>query len=183
MRIMGGRMKGRPIRCPRESVVRPVLGRLRESLFSALGDLRGLNVLDLFAGVGTLGFESISRGAVSATFVERDGLAVRYLRRNIVDLGIEECARVYSMDVYRFLGRLRARPAAYDIVFADPSYHQGDAERIVSTLAGLPGIASLIVVKHSFREELPIQRQSHEPLRILKRGDDRITILRGGMPL
>jgi len=173
-------MKGRRILCPRGDRVRPVLGRLRESLFSLLGDLDGLFVLDLFSGVGSLGLESLSRGATFATFVERDGAALSYLRRNITNLELEEVARIHSRDVFEYLDGLERSDSNFDIVFADPQYGQGDIVRLMDRFTRIPWIASMIVIKHYVGEEPGNLWQGAKPLRVLKRGDDRITVLRGG---
>ncbi len=180
MKITGGRFRGRTIHCERGSNIRPVLGRLRESLFSLLGSLDGLTVLDLFAGIGTLGMESISRGALFATFVEKDRAALRCLERNIRDLGLQEATKVYRMDVHDYLNSLNGGSIAYNIVYADPPYDLGEVGRLMEFFSGNPWIASIIVLKHSVREESEGLWRGGRPLRVLSRGDDRITIFGGG---
>ena len=69
MRVVAGDFKGRRLQAPRGSRTRPTADRVREALFSILGDVNGLRVLDLYAGSGALGIEALSRGAVAATFV------------------------------------------------------------------------------------------------------------------
>ena len=92
-----------------------------------LGDVSGARVLDLYAGSGALGIEAISRGAESATFVERDRHALAALRRNLDAVGVD--ARVIARDVGRFL----ARPeGTFDLVFCDPPYD--DAPRVAAAL-------------------------------------------------
>jgi 16S rRNA (guanine966-N2)-methyltransferase len=180
MRIMGGRLRGRVLRCPRGNRVRPVLGRLRESLFSLLGDLDTLVVLDLFSGVGSLGLESISRGARFATFVETDGNALRALRENIRQLKLEALTCVHPGDVYDYLRQAAVEAGRFDVVFADPPYGHGDLSRLADRFDALRGMASLLVLKHSAREEMGPLPPGVEPLRVLRRGEDRITILKGG---
>jgi len=93
---------------------------VREALFSILGPLDGARVLDLFAGSGALGLEALSRGAASATFVERAPAALRALRENVADLGAD--AEVVAADARAHLRAARARGAQYDLVFLDPPY-------------------------------------------------------------
>lgn len=170
-------MRGRSLHCPGGPGVRPVLGRLRESIFSLLGRLDGLVVLDLFAGVGTLGLEAVSRGALRATFVERNPAALASLRRNLASLGVEERSTVVAGDVHRFL---RGRMEPFDVTFADPPYDRGEITPTMGALSEWPGASSLFVIKHSVREDAGEQWRGFVRIRVLGRGDDRVHILRGG---
>ena len=88
MRVIAGRHKGRRLIAPKGAKTRPTSDRVREALFSILGELGGERVLDLFAGSGALGIEALSRGASHGTFVDSDVAAVRAVRQNIARLGI-----------------------------------------------------------------------------------------------
>lgn len=117
MRIIAGDAKGRRLGRP-PSGTRPFMDRNREALFSSLGsDIVGVRVLDLFAGVGTLGLEALSRGAGSATFVERGPAAVAILRENIRRVGLG--GTVVAADVMDFL---EGASEMYDLAFVDPPY-------------------------------------------------------------
>src|SRR5215831_19345452 len=105
MRIIAGEHRGRTIAAPPGLTTRPTPDRVRGALFSALesrlggpGSLEGVRVLDLFAGSGALGLEALSRGAMSATFVERDRSALRALHDNIASLKVIDRARVLTED-------------------------------------------------------------------------------------
>src|ERR1700690_339661 len=99
MRVIAGRLGGRRLKAPKGTATRPTSDRVREALFSMLGDIEGTNVLDLFAGTGALGIEALSRGARRATFVERDASVVRILSANLEDLEIsQEAAEVRRTD-------------------------------------------------------------------------------------
>ena len=129
MRIVAGDFKGRRLHAPRGARTRPTADRVREALFSMLGDVSGARVLDLYAGSGALGIEALSRGAESAVFVERDPQAVAALRRNLEAVGAAK-ADVRRRDALRFL----ARPeGTFDVVFCDPPYD--DAPRLAGALA------------------------------------------------
>ena len=118
MRVVAGEFKGRRLQAPRGRRTRPTADRVREALFSILGDVSGMRVLDLFAGSGALGIEALSRGASDAVFVDSDARAVAAIRRNLDAVGVR--AEVHRRDV---LGFLRAPAGApYDVVFADPPY-------------------------------------------------------------
>ena len=118
MRVIAGELGGRRLQAPRGAATRPTAGRVREALFSMLGPLDGARVLDLFAGSGALGIEALSRGAGSATFVERAAPALAALRANVDALGLQQRARVLERDA---LAALRGG-GKYDLVFLDPPY-------------------------------------------------------------
>ena len=118
MRVIAGRHKGRRLHAPPGA--RPTSDRVREALFSILGDVGGAEVLDLFAGSGALGIEALSRGAARATFVDDGEAAVRAVRRNLEGLGAD--ADVRRAGAVRFLGGARRAGRQYDLVFLDPPY-------------------------------------------------------------
>ena len=77
MRITGGELRGRSIKCP-DGVIRPAMDRMRESLFAILGDLSGKSFLDLFSGSGTIAIEAVSRGASHVELVEKDKIKIQF---------------------------------------------------------------------------------------------------------
>ena len=132
MRVVGGKLRSRPLAGPKSNAVRPTSDRLREALFNILmhsyGDpVTGARVLDLFAGTGALGIEAISRGAAYALFVD-DGVEARaLLRDNVETLGLGGVTRIFRRDATR-LGP--AHPIeAFSLVFLDPPYGKGLAEK------------------------------------------------------
>jgi 16S rRNA (guanine966-N2)-methyltransferase len=122
MRVIAGRFGGRTLVAPPGASTRPTSDRVREALFSILGDIADMAVLDLFAGTGALGIEALSRGATSATFVEQARPALRALRKNLDDLGLDPKARVLPMAVERALSSMPWGKGAFDVVFMDPPY-------------------------------------------------------------
>jgi 16S rRNA (guanine966-N2)-methyltransferase len=132
MRVVGGRLRSRPIAGPKSDSVRPTSDRLREALFNILthsyGDpVAGARVLDLFAGTGALGIEAISRGADYALFVDEGVEARALLRDNVASLGLGGVARIFRRDATR-LGP--AHPLdPFSLVFLDPPYGKGLAEK------------------------------------------------------
>ncbi len=125
MRVIAGRHGGRRLAAPRGRATRPTGDRVREALFSILGDLGGLRVLDLFAGSGALGIEALSRGAASAAFVDSSVASVRTVRANLTALGIE--AETHRRDALAFLREASAGSRQYDLVLLDPPYREADA--------------------------------------------------------
>lgn len=125
MRILSGRYKGRRLLSPPSgSEARPITGRVKKSLFDMLGErLAGSAVLDLYCGTGTMGLESLSRGARRCWFAERDKRVVSRLRRNIEALGAAGACTVWQGDVTRRLvGWLGEVDEAIDVAFVDPPY-------------------------------------------------------------
>lgn len=124
MRITGGKARGIPLKAPKGDGTRPATDRLRESVFSSLaGSIEGCKVADLFAGTGSYGLESLSRGAASASFFETDRAALTCLQQNVRAV-LRSCdldtsaAKVVARDVFS----LDVNSPAYDLIFLDPPY-------------------------------------------------------------
>jgi 16S rRNA (guanine966-N2)-methyltransferase len=128
VRVVAGEFRGRRLAAPRGVLTRPTADRVREALFSMLGDVTGARVLDLYAGSGALGIEALSRGAESAVFVERDARAAAVIERNLASLGLDQ--QVVRQDAVRFLAR---HAGIFDLVFCDPPYDS--ASRLAGPLA------------------------------------------------
>jgi 16S rRNA (guanine966-N2)-methyltransferase len=129
MRVVGGEFGRRRLVAPRGRATRPTSDRVREALFSILGDISGASVLDLFAGSGALGIEALSRGAAHATFVDDADPARAAIKQNLEVLGLEDRATLINAS-------LRTAPlpgGPFDLVFADPPY--GDAGDLGPLLA------------------------------------------------
>jgi 16S rRNA (guanine966-N2)-methyltransferase len=140
MRVIAGRYRGRRLVTPTGRATRPTAERVREAIFSILEPLDGLEVLDLFAGSGALGIESLSRGARRVVLVERSAVAIEALRANLraLDLGREQAA-VRRLSARGALRAARERGETYDLVFLDPPY--GQAAKLAGELSvTLPGV-------------------------------------------
>jgi 16S rRNA (guanine966-N2)-methyltransferase len=125
MRVVAGELGGRRLVAPRGWKVRPTSDRVREAIFSALGDVSGTRVLELYAGTGALSIEALSRGAAHATLVDRD---TRPALGNVQNLGLDDRIDLIRSDVLRWLeSQARAtssdeRATSYDLIFLDPPY-------------------------------------------------------------
>ena len=123
MRIIAGTARGRKLASPPGERTRPLLDRVREALFSILGDrVDGARVLDLYAGTGSIGLEALSRGAASCVFVERDRSALECLSANVAALGFGERSRIVRGRVEEQLER--PPEERYELVFFDPPYSE-----------------------------------------------------------
>ena len=141
MRIIAGEHRGRRIAAPPGLETRPMLDRVREAMFSTLGRrVPGADVLDLFAGSGSLGLEALSRGARSARMIEKDRKALAILGRNVANLGMEDRAAVVRGDALR-PELWRAMPAGDppDLVFLDPPYRLVEDPNLRSELLARAG--------------------------------------------
>jgi 16S rRNA (guanine966-N2)-methyltransferase len=175
MRIIAGKWRGRTIEAPPGRGTRPTADRVRETLFSMLasrlGSFEDLRIADVFAGSGALGFEALSRGARSATFVENDSAAVAAIRRSAEKLG---CA------VQVLAGSAFALPRAepFDLVFADPPYAAGSGTAAVQSVfkAGWLAPGGWMSVESSNRDEVQAEGLEIDAVRNLGRA--RLTLLR-----
>lgn len=129
MRITGGILKGRIIKCP-DGVIRPAMDRMRESVFSILGDLSGKSWLDLFSGSGTIAIEAVSRGATLVELCEKDKIKVNTVLEN-VKIAENECGvkiKCHFMPVEYFIKRAKS---SFDYIFFDPPFPYKFHEQLV----------------------------------------------------
>ena len=136
MRIVCGKYRHRLITFPDDMAhTRPTKDRIREAVFSAIGDISGYRVLDLYAGSGAMGIEALSRGASHATFVDISSLAIKTISENIHSLKIDE--KEYSIIKKPDLVAIESFKndnLKFDLVILDPPYEQGEYEKIVDLL-------------------------------------------------
>lgn len=138
MRVIGGTLGGRQLLAPKGWQVRPTPERAREAIFSALGDIEGLNVADLYCGTGALGIEAISRGAAFATLVDQD---TRPAMGNVHNLGLVEKVDLIRAEASRWVTDAAAAPMVrrFDLIMLDPPYNK--AEELSPLLdASLPAL-------------------------------------------
>jgi 16S rRNA (guanine966-N2)-methyltransferase len=158
MRIVGGRLRSRPIAGPKSATIRPTADRLREALFNILvhgyGDpVTGARLLDLFAGTGALGIEAISRGATYTLFVDEGVEARALLRANVEALGLGGVTRIFRRDATRLGPAHPLEP--FSLVFLDPPYGKGLAEKALSSAreGGWLAQDALVVVEEAANAE------------------------------
>jgi 16S rRNA (guanine966-N2)-methyltransferase len=157
VRVVAGRFRGRRLRAVPGSATRPTSDRVREALFSILGErVAGARVLDLFAGTGALAIEALSRGARSAVLVEPATQAVAVIRANLDALDLGGVAAVRRTRAETFLRGQRDGP--FDLVFLDPPYAI-PVGLLAGLLARLAGGAlaegAVVVVEAAARSEPP----------------------------
>jgi len=141
MRIVGGRFNGRPLVAPRGAATRPTSDKVRESIFNILehGDclrrrMQGARVLDLFAGTGALGLEALSRGAAYVLFIDTGAAARAALRKNVEALDATGCTKIFNRDASRPGPMPTGAHGPFDLVFLDPPYREGLAQKALDAL-------------------------------------------------
>ena len=155
MRIISGFAGGRRLPTPNTNQIRPTIDRVKESLFSILGDLNGVHVVDGFAGTGSLGCEALSRGAASCAFFDASREAIELVKENVAIVGAEDRALIKKCPFKRGLTFLQNEP---DLILLDPPY--GDAALVDRSFAAMRACelitaGALIVLEQEIDDDLP----------------------------
>ena len=125
MRVTSGYLKNRVILSRIGKETRPTLERLKEAIFSIIGDkIENAIFLDLYSGTGNISFEALSRGAKRSIMIEADKEALRVIIENVNKLGVEEKCRAYKNDVLRAIEILEKKNEKFDVIFMDPPYRE-----------------------------------------------------------
>jgi 16S rRNA (guanine966-N2)-methyltransferase len=160
MRVVGGKFRARPLAAPQSEETRPTSDRVRQAVFNILLHaipgfvIDGAKVLDLFAGTGALGIEALSRGAGFCLFVEQDADARGAIRRNVEALGLTGATKIFRRDASD-LGPAGANGGA-TLVFLDPPYGRGLAERALASAASGGWLAHAATVVIEERAGTPL---------------------------
>lgn len=149
--INAGTFKGRVLSLPPQTITRAVSSKVRSSVFNKL-DVGGANVLDLFAGGGTLGFEALSSGASYATFVDKSDKAIAVIKQNARSLEVIDKVKIKKSDAERFCNNLGLK---YDIVFLDPPYKLF-SNTLVKTTSNLLQLGGILVISCSSKSSVEL---------------------------
>jgi len=156
MRVIAGVARGRPLRTLPGLEVRRTLDRVRQGVFSSLGDrVEEAVFLDLFAGSGAVGIEALSRGASQAVFVERSAGCVRRLRENLERCELAAQARVLACDWQAGIRRLARGGEAFDIIYIDPPYARFDEALVLEGARRLLLAGGTLILEHPRRRGVP----------------------------
>ena len=161
MRIISGIFRGKKILQPIDIKTRPLKDMVKESIFNILKhskkinfQIENSNILDLFSGTGSFGFECISRGARKITFVEYHRDAIKILRKNIFNFKIENKCEVIENDCFSFLDTLDDLKEQFNIIFLDPPYKEEKIEKIINLIRKKLLISGGIVIIHRHKNEV-----------------------------
>ena len=158
MRIISGKFKSRKIDFPKNRLTRPMTDRTKETLFNIVGSfVFGKHVLDLYAGSGSLGLESLSRGAISATFVDQAPWAKKVIEKNLASLGISTQGTILMMELLPAVKKLEKNGRGFSLIFVDPPFMKGWVKKTLMRLDASDIVLPFaqVVVGHMWREELP----------------------------
>lgn len=154
MRIISGSLKGRTVKFPKSKLVRPTTDKVKESLFNILNnqiDFDGITACDLYAGSGSLGLETISRGAGKVHFVEKNYHVYKVLMENISSLDVDNDCKVFRMESVKFSSM--AEHIKYDLILADPPFFKDDIYLVVDNLLKRDYLtdAGMIIIERSIQ--------------------------------
>jgi len=179
MRVIAGSRRGRRLCGPQGTTLRPTSDKVREALFSILGDrVPGSRFLDLYAGTGAVGIEALSRGAMAVTFVESDPKAVQLMRKNLASCQLTDVADVCVGSTHNFFQHAEWWRGPYDLLFADPPYADASAAELVlsSWTLGLLSPEGRLIIEQDARSILPASTDEAELLRRYTYGDTALFI-------
>jgi 16S rRNA (guanine966-N2)-methyltransferase len=191
MRVIAGLAKGHTLRGPKSDATRPTSDKVRGAIFSmleAMMPLEGLRALDLYAGTGALGIESLSRGAAWCDFVEQDRAACRIIAENLEHTRLAGQAKVHVLTVERVLAHPDlltphfTESPRYDIIMLDPPYADEGVWSVVARLADWPLTAAgaVVILEHSKRAEPPPTIDNLTMLKTRRHGDTCVTFYKRG---
>lgn len=180
MRVIAGTYRGRRLRGPQGTALRPTSDRVREAVFSILGNrLPGSRFLDLYAGTGAIGIEALSRGAQHVAFVESNAEALKLLHQNVSDCGLINRATVRAETVKQFVTQSDLALGPYDIVYADPPYaaaHELEALFTPVVVKRMLSPDARIVAEHAAKTSLPAELGGCVFLRRYAYGDTAVSV-------
>lgn len=165
MRIISGSLRGRRYKVKDQPGVRPISGRIKQSVFDIIAGLvPGARVLDLFAGTGAVGIEALSRGAVSAFFIDLDKRCVEAISENLKRLGFAAKARAHPGDVCADLGWVawRSGVSEFDLIYFGPPYKDSEGRPLFLSTRALARMADatllaprgVAMIQHHVKEDI-----------------------------
>jgi 16S rRNA (guanine966-N2)-methyltransferase len=159
MRIIAGVVKGFLLKTPKGFDVRPTSDRVKETVFNILSSqITGATVLDLFAGTGNLGLEALSRGAISAMFLDASSKSLAVVKENIAHTNFNDRCEVRKTDALVGMNFFQKSHIKFDLIFCDPPYNRGLVGKVLINLDNPDSILSLdgiLIVEHSRHEGWP----------------------------
>jgi 16S rRNA (guanine966-N2)-methyltransferase len=169
MRIISGKYKGRVLKVPNSKYTRPTTDKVRESLFNMLNnliDFSGIEVLDIYAGTGSLGLEALSRGVNSVDFVEKNFQIYKILQQNINLFGTSVNYKIFKMEALSFSRMINHKK--YNLIFADPPFFKDDIHYVVENLLSKEFLteSGLMIIERSVQtKEKDVEKFGVEPLK------------------
>ena len=172
MRIIGGYARGIRLSDPDGWSLRPTEDRVKETVFSMLGDISGMTVADLFSGTGAMGLEALSRGAASLTFVDESREAINLVRENLKTVGFQ--AKTVQSNALDYL----SRKEKFDLIFLDPPYDSTLLEKSLEKIAAFDKLneGGIIICESSANKVLPELPEPYSLVKSYRYGKTKITL-------
>ena len=175
MRIIAGKYRSRIIKMPKGVKIRPTKDRIREALFSIIGEfIYDAIVLDAFAGSGAFGIEALSRGAKRVVFIDEDKRCVATIKENLKTLGIKDgTVSIIRMDTFKAFYVLEHKKEKFNIILLDPPYYKDMAKKSLIKLnhRDILKLPCIIIAEHHKDDTLPKDFNSISSYRTARYGD------------
>jgi len=166
MRIIAGKLKGTTLHLPQNKIIRPLKDRARESIFNLLTHSNKMsfqfeksNILDLYAGTGSLGLECLSRQARSVCFIEKEKETIKILEKNIEKLKLKNIIKTFFNDVFDLIEKKKFFESKFDLIFCDPPFKDTNIEKLIELIfnKNLLNESGIIILHRSktTKEKLP----------------------------
>jgi 16S rRNA (guanine966-N2)-methyltransferase len=167
-RIVGGEFRGRKLHYSGDERVRPMKDRVREAVFNLIGPaVRGLHAIDLFAGTGALGLEALSRGAATATFVERHFPTADIIRQNVAELGVADRSTILPANVLLWSRRMPELPSGPWLVFYSPPW-----DLFVNELDAMLALVTTLIDRAPPGSQFVVEADERFDFRLLPRPEE-----------
>lgn len=175
IRITGGKNRSRKLFIPENNLTKPTMDKVRAAVFNALSnEVNGKDVLDLFSGSGSYGFEALSRDAKSVTFVDKEKDAIKAIKNNAEALK-ETNIKVFQNDVITFL---ESKNGQFDLVFVDPPYKLDIYQNVLNLLEKNEYLKDNSIIVLESEKELDIDLEKYKKVKLYNYGLAKIYILR-----
>jgi 16S rRNA (guanine966-N2)-methyltransferase len=175
LRIISGEHKGRILSSVKKARIRPSSDKVKGSIFNVLKDeVLGKKVLDLFAGSGNLGIEALSRGAEFVTFVDSSLQSIKVIKRNLESLNLNQRAETIGKDCLKVLPKLGKK---FGIIFADPPYLCGFAQKVIDSVVKYDLLESdgILILEHHKKETFTYPEERLFYVRAKRFGDTMVS--------
>ena len=174
IRITSGTFRSRLLKTPDTALTKPTMDKVRLGVFSAIGErVEHAHVLDLFAGCGSYGFEALSRGAASSTFVDKGHEQIMCIKANAANLGVN--GSYFMMDVIAFLKETNEK---YDLIFVDPPYKLDCYNEVVDLILKRELITKDGIIILETEAPLSLDESKFSKVKMYKYGLAKVYILR-----
>lgn len=156
LHVLTGSIKGRKLKVPKGQKIRPMTSRVKKSVFDTLGNIAGASVLDVFAGSGGIGLESLSCGVDHVTVIEKDPAVFKIIKENYEHCGFTDKAKLICSDYKTAISKLRKKKEIFELIFIDPPYKlyaDLEVKDFIQDASDLLHDDGVIVIEHDHKIE------------------------------